>query len=85
MSDLRNPRLMLLKAILFLAIASIAAGLILIDAPTLKTAALLLLIAWSCARAYYFAFYVITNYIDPTYKYAGLFSAIRYFAARSKK
>ena len=84
MQNLQNPRLMLLKALLFLAIALTAATLLVIDNPTLKTVALILLIAWSTARAYYFAFYVITNYIDPTFKYAGLWSAFRHLTTHRK-
>jgi hypothetical protein len=31
------------------------------------------------ARAYYFAFYVIQHYVDPGYRFSGLFSFLRYF------
>jgi hypothetical protein len=33
---------------------------------------------WAFARAYYFAFYVIEPYIDPHFRYAGLWSFVRY-------
>jgi len=30
------------------------------------------------APAYYFAFYVIEHYVDPGYRFAGLWSFVRY-------
>jgi len=71
--DLKHPRWMYLKAILFLAIALIASLLILLDHPTLRTAALLAVAIWAFCRVYYFAFYVIEHYIDPRFRFAGLF------------
>ena len=85
MRDLKSHRLMLLKAVLFVAIGILSAALLMWDSPTLKTAALLALIIWSFSRAYYFAFYVIERYIDPGYKFAGLFSAARFLLARSRR
>ncbi len=82
MGDLKSVRLMVLKAVLFVAIGSIAAGLLIADQPTLKTVVILLLVIWSFARAYYFAFYVIEKYIDPSYRFSGLLSAARYLIAR---
>jgi hypothetical protein len=84
MADLRNPRLMYLKAILFVVIGVLSAGLILWDSPNLRTAALLVLAIWAFARAYYFAFYVMERYIDPTYRFAGLVSALRYVLQRRR-
>jgi len=82
MADLVNPRWMYLKAVLFLLIGAISASLILLELPTLRTTALLLLCIWSFARAYYFAFYVIEKYIDPSYRFAGLVSVARYLLRR---
>jgi hypothetical protein len=72
MTDLSNPRLLYLKGALFVLCGAMAAGLILVDSPTLRTAALLALSIWCFARAYYFAFYVIEHYVDGSYRYAGL-------------
>jgi len=38
---------------------------------------------WSFCRVYYFAFYVIERYIDPSFRFSGLISALRYL--RNKK
>jgi type IV secretory pathway TrbD component len=80
--DLRSPRLMYLKAGLFLLTGLLASTVILLDHPSLKVAALLGLAVWSFARAYYFAFYVVEHYIDPTHRYAGLGAFLRYLFKR---
>ncbi len=78
MGDLKNPKLIYLKGFLFLLIGLAASTLLLIEVPSLKVALLLVLAIWSFARAYYFAFYVIQHYVDDTYKFAGLWSFVRY-------
>jgi hypothetical protein len=85
MGDLRNPAWMWLKAILFVLIGLVSAGLLLVELPTLKAAALLCLCVWAFARAYYFAFYVIERYIDPGFKFAGLFWVVRYVLSRRRR
>ena len=78
MKDLNNPKLMWLKGILLLLIGLVAATLLLLEHATLRTGLLLALCIWGFCRAYYFAFYVIQHYIDPTYRFAGLISFVRY-------
>jgi type IV secretory pathway TrbD component len=80
--DLTSPRLMYLKAGLFLLTGLLASIVILLDHPSLRVAALLGLAVWSFARAYYFAFYVIEHYIDPGHRYAGLVAFLRYLCKR---
>ena len=82
MGDLRSPRLLYLKGALFVVLGIAASTLLIVDHPNLRTAALLLIAIWAFARAYYFAFYVIEHYIDPTYRFAGLGSFVRYLAKR---
>jgi len=45
---------------------------------------LLLLVIWSFSRAYFFAFYVIDKYIDPSYRFSGLFSAAKFIVSRRR-
>ena len=85
MSDLRSPKLMCLKGVLLLLIGVIASGLLLLEHPSLKVAALLGLAIWGFARAYYFAFYVIERYIDPKFKFAGLWSVARHVMLRGRE
>lgn len=76
--DITHPRLLYLKGALFVLLTLLACTLILLDRPTLRTAALLAVAIWSAARAYYFAFYVVEHYADPGYRFAGLWSFVRY-------
>ena len=82
LGDIRNPRLMYAKAVMLLAIGLLAAGLLILEHPTLRNAALLLICIWAFCRAYYFAFYVIQRYIDPQFRFAGLFAFFKYLRSR---
>jgi len=64
------------KALLFVALGIVAAGLIVMRSPSVQTAALLVIAVWAFARAYYFAFYVIEHYIDGSFRYSGLWSCV---------
>ena len=75
MKDLTDPRWIKVKGILFLAVGVLASALLIFEAPTLKVAALLAISVWCFCRAYYFAFYVIEKYVDPGYRFSGLWSA----------
>lgn len=78
MGDITNPRWLYVKAGLFVVAGLLASGLLLIEAPNFKVAALLAVAIWCFARAYYFAFYVVEHYADPGYRFAGLWSFVRY-------
>jgi hypothetical protein len=71
MGDITNPRLLYLKGGLFVLTGLLASGLILLESPSLRVAALLAVAIWCFARAYYFAFYVVEHYVDPGYRFAG--------------
>jgi hypothetical protein len=85
MKDLANPRLIKLKGILFLLIGLMAAALLVLDRPDLKTAALLAIAIWCFCRFYYFAFYVIEHYVDPGFRFSGLWSFARYMLKIKKR
>jgi hypothetical protein len=72
MTTLTNPRWIKAKGVLFLVLGIIAAGLILVERPDWRIGLLLGVAIWSFCRFYYFAFYVIENYVDPTFRFAGL-------------
>jgi hypothetical protein len=74
MRDLTGAKLLYFKAGLFVLCGLLASMALLAEHPTLKTAALLALAVWCFARAYYFAFYVVERYVDPGYRFAGLWS-----------
>ena len=83
MGDIKSPRLLLLKAVLFLLAGCMAGVALLLDHFSWTNLFLLLIVIFSFSRFYYFCFYVIEHYIDPTYKFAGLTSVITYY--RTKK
>ena len=85
MPDIRNPRLLYLKGALFLLLGTVAAAMLLREAPTLKVALLLAIAVWAFCRAYYFTFYVIEHYVDPAYRFAGLLDFLRYALRRRGK
>jgi len=82
MKDLTNPLWMKLKALLFLIIGTACAVLLYLENPVWHTLLYLALMTWSFCRLYYFAFYVIEKYVDPSYKFSGLYSFIKYLFQR---
>lgn len=78
MTTLTNPRWIKAKGILFLLLGIIAASLILIEHPDWRIGFLLAVAIWSFCRFYYFAFYVIENYVDPSFRFAGLSAFAKY-------
>jgi len=78
MRNLTNPKIIYFKAFLFLVGGLLASILILIDNPTLKCTALLIVAIWCFARSYYFVFYVIRHYLDPNYKFSSLYTFLIY-------
>jgi hypothetical protein len=78
MTNLTSPALIKLKGILFLVVGILSSALLLLEVPTLKIAVLLGISIWCFCRFYYFAFYVIEHYVDPGYKFSGLWSFARY-------
>ena len=77
MKDLKHPWWMWLKAWLLLMIGLVSGALLLLEHPTMRTAVLLALAIWAFCRAYYFAFYVIEHYVDPGFRYAGLWDFVK--------
>lgn len=65
------------KGFMFLGIVCISAGLLWAEAPSLKVAALLLVLIWASSRFYYFLFYVLEKYVDPSLRYAGLLALVK--------
>ena len=82
MRELQPAGWIKLKAALFLVLGVLCSGLLLIEQPNWRVAALLVVAIWSFCRLYYFAFYVIERYVDPGYKFSGLWSFARYLLRR---
>ena len=84
MTDLKSKSLIVLKGVLFLGITLIAFGLLILDNRTVRTAALASLLVWASCRFYYFLFYALEKYIDPTYCYAGIWALLRGILTRPR-
>jgi hypothetical protein len=82
MRDLSDAKWMYLKAALLFLILLCSGALLLAEMPSWRTGALLALVVWASARLYYFLFYVIERYIDSSYRFSGVFSALAYFLRR---
>lgn len=82
MKDLSDPRWIKLKGILFLVVGLLSATLLVLEHPTVKVGVLLVISIWCFCRFYYFAFYVIEKYVDPGYRFSGLWSFACYLMKR---
>lgn len=78
MADIKSPKLLYAKAGLLLSLGIFAAVLLLIEAPSWRVAVFFAIAIWAFCRAYYFAFYVIQHYVDPGYRFAGLWDFAKY-------
>ena len=78
MRDIKSPKIIWLKGIVFLLMGMAASALLVMEAPTLRVAILLAAAIWAFCRAYYFAFYVIERYVDASYRFSGLMSFVAY-------
>jgi hypothetical protein len=85
MKDLTDSRWIKLKGVLFLIVGLLAAALLLLEHPEIKTAVLLAIAVWCFCRFYYFAFYVIEHYVDSSYRFSGLWSFARHLIARRRE
>jgi hypothetical protein len=84
MRDLRKPGWIIAKGFLFLLLGLLSVTLLLVEHPTVKTVVLLAVAVWSFCRFYYFAFYVLGRYVDPSYRFSGLISMLQYVFSRRR-
>lgn len=76
--DLQNPRWMYMKAVCFALIVLISAAGLLFPVFSWRVLVLVCLLVWASARFYYFCFYVIERYIDPSFRFSGMGSVLGY-------
>lgn len=84
MGDLKDPRLMVLKAVLFVVAGVMASAGLLLEDFSWTRLLLLTTAIFSFSRFYYFCFYVIEHYIDSEFKFAGLSSVLVYYWRKRK-
>ena len=78
MRELKSSRWIVAKGLLFLVLGLLCAVLLAVEYRSLRSAALFVVAIWCFCRFYYFAFYVIERYVDPSYRFSGLVSFARY-------
>lgn len=83
--DLKKPWQMYLKAVLFFCIGMLSLALLFLISQDWRVIGFACLSIWAFCRLYYFCFYVIEKYIDPSFKFSGLVSVIQYLLRRRKK
>ena len=76
MRDLSSKGLIVAKGLMFLALAGVTATLLILEAPSLRVAALIAILVWASCRFYYFLFYVLQHYVDPGLRYAELLALL---------
>lgn len=85
MSDLQSHRWIVAKGVLFLILALLSASMIFWESPTFRVAVLLAILAWASARFYYFLFYVLEQYVDPSLRYAGIIALLQTLMDRIRR
>ncbi len=78
--DIQSPTLLKIKGLLFLLLGLVAGGLLMLPNFSWQSLLLLGITVWAFCRAYYFCFYVLHHYADPTFRYAGLWSLVLYLS-----
>ncbi len=82
MKDIKNKDLIVFKGLMFLLLGILASAILIAIVPRLDVIALLVIAVWSFCRFYYFAFYVIENYVDGDHKFGGLYAVFVYIVKR---
>jgi hypothetical protein len=78
MRNLTSPPLIHAKGMLFLVLGLLASAILVLESPTARTVLALVICVWAFCRFYYYAFYVVERYVDPSYRFSGLFSLARH-------
>ena len=82
LKDIKNKDLIVFKGLMFLLLGILASAILIAFVPRFEIIALLAIAVWAFCRFYYFAFYVIENYVDSDHKFDGLYAVLAYIAKR---
>jgi hypothetical protein len=84
LANIESPFWLWIKGGLFVAIGCLCLVFVAMVTQSMQLVAVCCLAIWAFCRAYYFAFYVIENYIDPKFRFAGLLSVLGYFVDKDQ-
>ena len=82
MGDLKSTKAIYFKAFLFFVSGAVAVSLLILQNASLQTAFLIGVAIWSFCRLYYFMFYVIEKYVDPSFRFSGIIPCLLYLMKR---
>lgn len=82
--DIKNPWFIHAKGILFVVLGLLAAFLLIIQEPTIKTVVLVAAGIWSFCRFYYYLFYVLDRYLGRENRFSGILDAPRFLLISRK-
>jgi len=82
--DITSPKLLKLKGALFALLGLLSAAMLLLPVFSWTNLLLFGISIWAFCRFYYFCFYVMHHYADPSFRYAGIWSLIRHLARRKQ-
>ena len=67
--DITDPKWLKIKGVLFLFLGLLSMGTVLLLVPRWEVGLLLAIGIWAFCRFYYFAFYVLHHYAEPSFNY----------------
>lgn len=82
--NITNPKILKLKGLLFLLLGVLSGSILLTNSPEWRNVLLLMICIWAFCRFYYFAFYVLQHYADPTFRYSGLLDLAGYLILKKR-
>jgi hypothetical protein len=83
--DITSPAVLKFKGGLFVLLGLLSGGILILPIFSWKAVALMAISIWSFCRAYYFCFYVMQHYADPSFRYRGLFDLFLHLTGLAKK
>ena len=84
LQPITDSRLIVAKGLLFFVLGVLAVAVIAAKSHDVQLVVLTLFAAWAFCRFYYFAFYVIEKYVDPSYRFDGLYAFLGYLWSRRR-
>jgi hypothetical protein len=83
--DITSPTILKLKGGLFCVLGLFSAVLLLLPKFRILDIILYGTSVWGFCRAYYFGFYVLHHYVDPSFKFTGILSILVYLFRNTDK
>lgn len=83
--DIKSPAILKLKGALFGLLGCLSGFVLLFPNFSWTNLLLFVISVWAFCRCYYFCFYVMERYADPSFRYAGIWDLIKYLTTGKKR